>query len=87
VFRHGDYYFKKLLKNSNLFHKIKGISNKNTLFLFSFATDVKIHQRRRREKKNNNDDDKVMGNPIHEGKTIRNVKKSCHVERDVKIAY
>jgi hypothetical protein len=28
-----------------------------------------------------------MGNPIHEGKTIRNVNKSCHVERDVKIAY
>jgi hypothetical protein len=38
-------------------------------------------------KKNNNDDDKVMGNPIHEGKAIRNVNKSCHVERDVKIAY
>lgn len=76
-----------MLKNSNFLNKIKGISNKNTLFLFFLATDVKIHHRRRREKKNNNDDDKVMGNPIHEGKTIRNVKKSCHVERDVKIAY
>jgi hypothetical protein len=48
---------------------------------------VKIHHRRRRGKKNNDDDDKVMGNPIHDSKTIRNVNKSCHVERDVKIAY
>jgi hypothetical protein len=51
---------------------------------------LKIHQRRisKKKKKNNNDNDKVMGNPYMRGKTIRNVnKKSCHVERDVKIAY